>query len=94
MNQWIPDLTHRHGSLHATLVEALEDAIRSGVFREGERLPSQRLLADQLSIHVNTVNRAFVEIARRGLVVGKLGVERLCCRRRARGRSPKCRSGE
>jgi GntR family transcriptional regulator len=71
MNQWIPDLTHRHGSLHATLVEALEDAIRSGVFREGERLPSQRLLADQLSIHVNTVNRAFVEAARRGLVVGK-----------------------
>jgi GntR family transcriptional regulator len=71
MNQWIPDLTHRHGSLHATLVEALEDAIRSGVLREGERLPSQRLLADQLSIHVNTVNRAFVEVARRGLVVGK-----------------------
>jgi GntR family transcriptional regulator len=71
MNRWIPDITHRHGSLHATLVEALENAIRSGVFREGERLPAQRLLADQLSIHVNTVNRAFMEIARRGLVVGR-----------------------
>jgi GntR family transcriptional regulator len=71
MNQWIPDITHRHGSLHATLVEAIEDAIRSGVFREGERLPAQRLLADQLSVHANTVNRAFMEIARRGLVVGR-----------------------
>jgi DNA-binding transcriptional regulator YhcF (GntR family) len=49
------------------VADEIETAIRSGRFKAGNRLPSQRLLADFLGLHVNTVNRAMRETARRGL---------------------------
>ena len=71
MHDWLPDLTERSGSIRETLAKSIETAIRSGVFRAGETLPAQRLIADLLEIHVNTVNAAIAEVARRGLVEGK-----------------------
>jgi GntR family transcriptional regulator len=71
MPKWIPDLSGRSGSIRDALIESLEAAISSGILREGDTLPSQRLLADFLKIHVNTVNRAFVGASRRGLIEGR-----------------------
>lgn len=71
MRDWLPDLTKRSGSIRETLAKAIEAAIWSGVFRVGETLPAQRLIGDLLAIHVNTVNGAVAEVARRGLVEGK-----------------------
>ncbi|MFL9909973.1 GntR family transcriptional regulator [Paraburkholderia sp. RL17-337-BIB-A] len=67
MRRWLPDITSGSRPLYLKLVQELETAIHTGVFEAGTQLPPQRLLADQLGIHLNTVNRAYVEIRRRGL---------------------------
>ncbi|MDW9241162.1 bacterial regulatory, gntR family protein [Burkholderia thailandensis] len=41
--------------------------------RHGERLPGQRLIADLMGVHVNTLNRAMQEAARRGLIHARVG---------------------
>ncbi|MGF6573644.1 GntR family transcriptional regulator [Paraburkholderia sp. GAS333] len=70
MQNWLPDLAERRGSIHNTLVESVKSAIRCGVLPVGATLPTQRLIADLLMIHVNTVNRAIAEVSRQGLVKG------------------------
>ena len=49
------------------IAEEYEKYIRCGALREGEKLPSCRALAAQL-VNPNTVERAFSELERRGLV--------------------------
>jgi DNA-binding transcriptional regulator YhcF (GntR family) len=70
MNTWIPDLSSYTGPVYLAVVEAIETAIRAGRFKTGDMLPPQRMLADFLGLHVNTVNRAMRETARRGLTTG------------------------
>lgn len=70
MNSWIPNLSAHRGPAYLAVADEIETAIRAGHFKAGNRLPSQRLLADFLGLHVNTVNRAMRETARRGLTAG------------------------
>jgi GntR family transcriptional regulator len=70
MNNWLPNLSVRHGPTYLAVADEIESAIRAGRFEVGNRLPSQRMLADFLGLHVNTVNRAMRETARRGLTAG------------------------
>ncbi|CAB3727090.1 GntR family transcriptional regulator [Paraburkholderia rhynchosiae] len=68
MNRWwIPDLHQYRGPAYRAVVAAVEAAIARGRLKPGDRLPSQRVLADFLGLNVNTVNRAMRETARRGL---------------------------
>lgn len=62
------NVTPQRGSTCSAIVAALETAIRTGQILAGDVLPSQRLVADFMGVHVNTVNRAMQEAARRGLV--------------------------
>lgn len=55
------------------IVDALGRKIREGGLLPGTRLPTQRTVANQLGISIATVNRAYVEAARRGLVVAHVG---------------------
>ena len=55
-------------SIYEDIVEEYARFIRLGVLREEEKLPSCRALAMQLGINPNTVERAFGELERRGLV--------------------------
>jgi DNA-binding transcriptional regulator YhcF (GntR family) len=64
---WIPDLHQYQGPAYRAVVAAVEADIATGRLRPGDRLPSQRVLADFLGLNVNTVNRAMRETARRGL---------------------------
>ncbi|SEB17978.1 GntR family transcriptional regulator [Paraburkholderia sartisoli] len=70
MKNWIPDLKARTSPYYLAIADALEEAVHAGVFQTGDRLPSQRILADFLGLHVNTINRAMRESARRGLTRG------------------------
>ncbi|WP_087645120.1 GntR family transcriptional regulator [Caballeronia choica] len=58
------------------LAHVIEMAIREGAYGAGDRLPSQRMLADLLGLHVNTVCRALRETRRRGLTSGNRRKER------------------
>ena len=70
MKFWIPELTTRKRPVYLEVVHEIEVAIDAGTLRPGDALPPQRLLADFLGLHVNTVNRALRETARRGLTAG------------------------
>ncbi|MBC8751585.1 MULTISPECIES: GntR family transcriptional regulator [Paraburkholderia] len=70
MSRWIPDLSAHGGPAYLAIADEIETAIRVGGFKAGDRLPSQRMLADFLGLRLNTVNRAMRETARRGLTTG------------------------
>lgn len=55
------------------IVEALEADVRHGRVRPGDRLPSQRAIAEALNVDLTTVTRAFNEARRRGLVDAQAG---------------------
>lgn len=55
-------------SISEEIAGEYEKLIRYGALREGEKLPSCRALALELGINPNTVERAFAELERRGLV--------------------------
>ncbi|MGM9663025.1 MAG: GntR family transcriptional regulator [Oscillospiraceae bacterium] len=54
--------------IYAQLVEQLTRGIVSGSYAPGERLPSVRELALQAGVNPNTMQRAFSELERIGLV--------------------------
>uniref|UniRef100_E6VEB8 Transcriptional regulator, GntR family with aminotransferase domain n=1 Tax=Rhodopseudomonas palustris (strain DX-1) TaxID=652103 RepID=E6VEB8_RHOPX len=70
---WTPDLTGRNPVRYVAIVEALAEAIASGVLRPGDRLPTHRELAWRLEVNVSTVSRAYAEASRRHLISGEVG---------------------
>jgi DNA-binding transcriptional MocR family regulator len=58
---------------YAAIVDALAGDIEAGRLNPGDRLPTQRELADQLGLSVGTVTRAYADAERRGLVRGEIG---------------------
>jgi DNA-binding GntR family transcriptional regulator len=63
-----PDFARIRGSVPLAIADQIEEAIRDGRLCTGDRLPTQRGLADDLGFHLNTINAAFREAARRGLI--------------------------
>lgn len=55
------------------IVEALEADARAGRVAPGDRLPSQRAIAETLGVDLTTVTRAFNEARRRGLIDAHAG---------------------
>ncbi|MDX6326465.1 MAG: GntR family transcriptional regulator / MocR family aminotransferase [Nocardioidaceae bacterium] len=60
-------------SLGHQVQEALRTAIRSGMLRSGERLPSTRQLADQLGVSRGLVVSAYEQLLAEGYVVSAVG---------------------
>lgn len=80
-------------NVYEQIVEEYTKYIRTGALRTGEALPSCRRLAEQLGINPNTVQRAWAELERRGLIVAipKKGCVRSGNTARARRRKiPSC----
>ena len=55
--------------VYSQLVEHIKLAIVSGEFPLGSRLPSVRELAAEAGVNPNTMQRAFAELEREGLVL-------------------------
>jgi GntR family transcriptional regulator len=73
-----------HVPLYLQIVEHVRSAIAAGVYRPGEALPSLRVLAADLRINPNTVQRAYDELERQGLVRSHRGVGMFVAQRGAR----------
>lgn len=75
MQSWLPKLEGRVGPKYAAIAHAMEDAVRDGRLRPGERLPSQRDLAAMLGVDLTTVTRAYALMRDAGLIegAGRLG---------------------
>jgi GntR family transcriptional regulator len=59
--------------VYRQIVEQICWAIDAGVYRPGESLPSQRTLAVELRVNPNTVQRAFDELMRDGVIESQRG---------------------
>jgi GntR family transcriptional regulator len=70
-----------HVPVFLQIVEHLRSAIAAGVYRSGEALPSLRVLAGDFRVNPNTVQRAYDEMARQGLVESQRGVGIFVARR-------------
>jgi GntR family transcriptional regulator len=68
--KWFGQLRDTTSPRYLALADEIERAVAVGVWKPGDRLPPQRLIADFLMLHVNTVNRAFRETGRRGITSG------------------------
>lgn len=55
--------------IYAQIVEKMEIRIVSGQYAPGARLPSVRELAAEASVNPNTMQKAFTELERTGLVM-------------------------
>jgi len=73
MTMWRPTLSNREQPLYLAIANAIAEDISSGKLTDGERLPPQRDLADDLKVALTTVTRAYTEAERRGLVSGEVG---------------------
>jgi DNA-binding transcriptional MocR family regulator len=61
------------GPVYLTVVNQLAADLQAGRLGPGDRLPTQRDLAEALGVAVTTVTRAYREAERRGLVTGEVG---------------------
>ena len=73
-----------HVPIYKQIVEHLRSSIAAGVYRPGEALPSLRALATDLRVNPNTVQRAFDELCREGLIESHRGVGMFVGRKGAR----------
>jgi DNA-binding transcriptional MocR family regulator len=60
-------------ALYLQLVRSIEDGIRTGRLRVGQRLPAERTLAADLRVSRTTVTGAYQELEARGLLRGHVG---------------------
>jgi GntR family transcriptional regulator len=63
-----------HEPIYLQIVAEVRKAIAAGVYKPGEMLPSLRVLALDLRVNPNTVQRAYDELERDGVVTVKRGV--------------------
>ncbi|MGY4730925.1 GntR family transcriptional regulator [Burkholderia pyrrocinia] len=69
-NDWRPDFERIQGHVANAIADQIEEAIRSGLFQPGDKLPTQQAIAGSLGFHLNTIYAAFGEVARCGLTRG------------------------
>lgn len=63
-----------HIPIYHQIVEQICGSVAAGVFKSGESLPSVRALAEQLLVNPNTVQRAYQELERNGLIRTRKGL--------------------
>lgn len=65
--------------IYAQIMDGLRQQIRTGVLLPGEKLPSVRELAAQLSINPNTIQRSYRELERSGWIISIPGKGTFVC---------------
>lgn len=73
MTNWLPQKLVLTKPAFKSLAEQIAAAIQSGELEPGEKLPSQRDLAYDLRVSLQTVSRAYEELRRRGMIQGEVG---------------------
>lgn len=73
MTSWLPSKDSLSRPAYRSLARCLIEAIEAGKVRPGERLPTHRALAFELGLSVQTISRAYAELARLGYLSGEVG---------------------
>lgn len=56
------------------IADGLRGEVAAGIYRPGDRLPSIRQLSTTLLVNVNTVQRAYEQLEREGVIVNQRGI--------------------
>ena len=59
--------------VYEQIVTQFEEFVLRGIFKSGDKLPSVRSLSVDLSINPNTIQKAYLELDRRGLTLSVPG---------------------
>ena len=59
--------------IYTQILEIIQTRIISGIYKPGEKLPSVRELAAQASVNPNTMQKAFAELEKSGLITTQRG---------------------
>ncbi|MDP3447683.1 MAG: GntR family transcriptional regulator [Eubacteriales bacterium] len=59
--------------IYEQIIEQTQRLIASGILKEGDQLPSVRVLSQELSVNPNTLQKAYSELERRGVCVSAPG---------------------
>ena len=59
--------------IYEQIIDGLEREVLLGLLREGEAIPSVRELSVSLGINPNTIQKAYIELERRGVTVALSG---------------------
>ena len=65
--------TRSHVPIYLQIAEGIRQAVAAGIYLPGESLPSLRALAIEVQVNPNTVQRAYDELAREGLIFARRG---------------------
>ena len=74
MTLWLEVDQRRGVPIYVQLVNGVRHALEVGTLRPGERLPTVRGLAEELTVAPNTVVKAYNELQRAGLIESRPGV--------------------
>ncbi len=73
MTNWPPQREMLQRPAYRSLIRLMDAAIQSGELKPGERLPTQRQLAYDLGLSVQTVSRAYDRLIEAGMISGHVG---------------------
>lgn len=59
--------------VYEQLIKQVEDQVLKGIMKEGDKMPSVRSLSMELSTNPNTIQKAYMELDKRGILVSVLG---------------------
>ena len=76
--------------IYSQLTQRLTEAIVSGIYAPGEKLPSVRELAVEAGVNPNTVQRALSELERDGLVFSQRTAGRFVTENENKCQAPHC----
>ena len=62
-----------HVPIYLQIADAVRAALAAGVYRPGDVLPSLRNMATEIHVNPNTVQRAYDELEREGLIYSQRG---------------------
>jgi GntR family transcriptional regulator len=62
-----------HVPIYLQIADAVRAAVAAGIYRPGDMLPSLRNMATEVHVNPNTVQRAYDELERDGLVYSQRG---------------------
>ena len=65
--------------IYTQIVEGFRQQITAGILRQGEKLPSVRELAAELTINPNTIQRAYRELEKGGWIASVAGKGSFVC---------------
>lgn len=62
-----------HIPIYLQIADGIRDAVAAGVYLPGEAIPSLNAMSIQVQVNANTVQKAYDELAREGLIYSQRG---------------------